>query len=233
MQSLTQSQFFLDYNFKYTKMSSFVVFHEMTFTQLTPEEIAELQSKVQTLEPMNMKLFNQKLKLINENYPLTLPLWVILGGQVVLGAFILTEITLMAWSCLKHRKSMSTLLKLGFTLTRKIQKDPKTIEHLVQQDEELITTITPPDPPPKPPSTSTGCAVSVSKLNTNKCTIDIPSTSTGIPSPSLQFKAHHCTLEFITEAAQELYAKGQLRIKPYAGYLKEKCKNVHILEDKL
>ena len=29
-------------------------------------------------------------------------------------------------------------------------------------------------------------------------------------------------LEFITEAAQELYAKGQLCIKPYAGYLKGK-----------
>ena len=112
MQSLTRSQFFLDYNFKYAKMSSFVVYSEMTFAQLTPEDIAELQSKIQTLEPMNMKLFNQKLKLINENYPLTLPPWVILGGQVISGTFILTEITLTAWFCLKHRKSMSTLFYL-------------------------------------------------------------------------------------------------------------------------
>ena len=74
MQSLTRSQFFLNYNFKYIKMSSFVVYHEMTFAQLTPEEITDLQSKVQTLEPMNMELFNQKLKLMNENYPLTTPL---------------------------------------------------------------------------------------------------------------------------------------------------------------
>ena len=28
-------------------------------------------------------------------------------------------------------------------------------------------------------------------------------------------------LEFITEAAQELFAQGQLHIKPYAGYLKK------------
>ena len=90
MQSLTRSQFFLDYNFKYAKMSSFVVYCEMTFAQLTPEEVAKLQSKVQTLEPMNMKLFNQKLKPINENYPLTLPPRVILGGQVISGTFILT-----------------------------------------------------------------------------------------------------------------------------------------------
>ena len=32
------------------------------------------------------------------------------------------------------------------------------------------------------------------------------------------------------EAAQELYAKGHLCIKPYAGYLKEKRKQVHTME---
>ena len=132
MQSLTWSQFFLNYNFQYVKMSSFVVFCEMTFAQLTPEELANLQAKTQTLEPMNMKLFNEKLKLIDENYPFTLPPWIILGGQVISSAFILTEITLMVWFCLKHRKSMSTLFKVGLPLARKIQNDSKTIEHLIQ-----------------------------------------------------------------------------------------------------
>ena len=127
MQALTMSQFFLDYNFKYAKMSSFVVYRGMTFAQLTLEEITELQSKVQTLEPMNMKLFNQKLKLINKNYPLTLPPWAILVGQVISGTFILIEITLMVWYCLELRKSMNTFFKLGFILARKIQKDPKII----------------------------------------------------------------------------------------------------------
>ena len=69
---------------------------------------------------MDMKPFNEKLKLIDENYPLTLPPWIILGGQVISGAFILTEITLTVWFCLKHRKSMSTLLKIGLPLARKI-----------------------------------------------------------------------------------------------------------------
>ena len=132
MQSLTRSQFFLNYNFRYVNMSSFIVYREMTFAQLTPEELANLQAKVQTLEPMNMKLFHEKLKLIDENYPLTLPSWIILGGQVISGAFILTEITLTVWFCLKHRKSMNTLFKIGLPLARKIQNDPKTIEHSVQ-----------------------------------------------------------------------------------------------------
>ncbi|MDA8032504.1 MAG: hypothetical protein MPK62_15550, partial [Alphaproteobacteria bacterium] len=64
-------------------MSSLIVYHEMTFAQVTPEEVANLQAKVQTLEPMNMKLFQEKLTLIDENYPLTLPSWIILGGQVI------------------------------------------------------------------------------------------------------------------------------------------------------
>ena len=229
MQSLTWSQFFLNYNFQYVKMSSFVVFHEMTFAQITPQELANLQAKIQTLEPMDMKLFNEKLKLIDENYPLTLPHWIILGGEVISSVFILTEITLMVWFCLKHRKSMSTLLKIGLPLARKIQNDPKVIEHLVQQTGELMMNLFPPEPPPRPPVTTTECPAIISKLSMNDNTIVTPSTSVEFSS-SLPSRAHWHTLEFITEAAQELYAKGQLCIKPYAGYLKEKCKKVHSTE---
>ena len=103
----------------------------MTFDQLTPKELTNLQAKIQTLEPMDIKIFNEKLKLINEDYPLTLPPWLILSGQVISGALILTKITLTIWFCLKHRKSMTTLLKIALPLARKIQNDPKTIEHLV------------------------------------------------------------------------------------------------------
>ena len=51
-----------------------------------------------------------------------------------------------------------------------------------------------------------------------------PSTSIAVPLSSSG--AHRCTLEFITEA-QELYAKGQLHVKPYAGYLKGKRMQSH------
>ena len=88
MQSLTRSQFFLQYNLQYTKMSSFVIFREMTFENLTSEELTDLRSKVQTLEPMNMQLFNTKLRLIDEKYPLTVPPWVTLGGQVISGLWL-------------------------------------------------------------------------------------------------------------------------------------------------
>ena len=109
---------------------------------------------------------------------------------------------------------MGTLLKLGFTLARKIQKDPKIIEHLVQQAEGLVANITPPNSPPRPPSISTEHAATVPKPDIKEHAIKIPSTSVGVHSPTLQSKTHRHTLEFITEAAQELYAKGQLHIKP-------------------
>ena len=172
----------------------------------------------------------KKLKLIHEDYPLTLLPGMILGGQVISSAFILTEITLTVWFCLKHRKSMTTLLKIALPLARKIQNDPKTIEHLVQRAGELVTTTVPPEPPPRPPVTTT-----ISTVTTTK-----PATS-AISSVTLLLLLlfpllHHLELidiHFITEAAQELYAKGQLRIKPYAGYLKEKHKRVQTTESDL
>ena len=121
---------------------------------------------------------------------------------------------------------MSTLLKIGLPLARKIQNDSKIIERLVQQAGELVTNLVPSEPPPRPPVTTTERPAIVSKLSTNDNTIVTPSTSVDFSS-SLPSRAHWHTLEFITEAAQELYAKGQLHIKPYAGYLKEKCKKVH------
>ena len=220
MQSLTHSQFFLQYNLQYLKMSSFVIFHKMNFEHLTPDELTDLHAKVQTLKPMNMQLFNAKLRLIDEKYPLTIPPWVTLGGQVISGAFILTKITLMAWFCLKHRKSVNTLLKLGLPFARKFNDNPWIIEQLTQHAMELVANITAPDPPPRVHIAAADSPTIASKWNRNDGPMIVPSTSIAVPSSSSG--AHRCTLEFITEAAQELYAKGQLRIKPYAGYLKGK-----------
>ena len=165
-----------------------------------------------------MALFNQNLKLLNENYLMTLPSWAILGGQIISGTFILTEISLSVWFCLKHRKSVGTLLKLGLSLTKKICQDPKFIKHLVQQAEGLVSNIKPPDPSPCPPSSSTEHVAPAAKTMPKEHAVNVPSTSPDIHTPS---KAHCKTLEFITKAAQELYSRGQLQIKPYAGYLKK------------
>ena len=103
MQSLTRSQFFLNYTFKYIKISTFVVFQNITMAKLTLKKKEQLKSKVKILEPMNMDLLNQELQLMDENYPLSMPPWAILGFQLVSGGFIVTELSLMTWLCVKHK----------------------------------------------------------------------------------------------------------------------------------
>ena len=116
---------------------------------------------------------------------------------------------------------MGTLLKLGLTVTKKIHQDPKFIEHFVQQAEDLVSSIKPPDPPPLLPSSSAGHVAPATITAPKEHAVTIPSSSAEVHTPSTPSKAHRKTLEFITEAAQELYAHGQLCIKPYVGYLKK------------
>ena len=92
-----------------------------------------------------------------------------------------------------------------------------------------MTTVVPLEPPPRPPPTTTDSPVTAAKSSTSGYIRITPSTSIAFP-PSSPSRAHRRTLEFITEAVQELYAKGQLHIKPYAGYLKEKRKKVQTTE---
>ena len=88
------------------------------------------------------------------------------------------------------------------------------------------------EPPSRPPLTTTDSTVTTTKPTTSDNISVTPSTSVAFP-PSSPTRAHRCTLEFITEAVQELYAKGQLHIKPYAGYLKEKCKRIQTTKSDL
>ena len=45
LQSITQSQFFLDYNFNYTNVSNFLIWHKSNFATLTTNEIETLKTK--------------------------------------------------------------------------------------------------------------------------------------------------------------------------------------------
>ena len=94
-----------------------------------------------------------------------------------------------------------------------------------------MTTITPPEPPPRVPIDTADSPTLVSKRSRKEDPIVAPSTSIAVPPSSSG--AHRRTLEYITEAVQELYAKGQLHIKPYAGYLKGKCMKTHTKDSPL
>ena len=172
---------------------------------------------------MNMDLLNQKLQLMDEDYPFSLPPWAILGFQLVSGGFILTEISMMTWLCIKHRKSIPVLLKFGFSLAHKIHPNPSIIEHLIQQVDHFLLRTPLPDPPPRPKPKPPG----ETSVPTVSASVDPASTNDTLPLPALPgttaTMSNQKTLDFITEAAQELYARGQLRVKPYAKYLKKEC----------
>ena len=102
---------------------------------------------------------------------------------------------------------------------------------MTQRATKLVANITPPELPPRVQIAAADSPTLTSKWNREEDPMIVPSTSIAVPSSSSG--AHRCTLEFITEAAQELYAKGQLRVKPYVGYLKGKRMQSHTQDSPL
>ena len=49
LQLITRSQFFLDYNFKYTNVSNFLVWYKLDFAKLTETEIKNTENQVTTI----------------------------------------------------------------------------------------------------------------------------------------------------------------------------------------
>ena len=61
IQSITHSQFFLDYNFNYTNISKFLIWHKTNFATLTSDEIKTLKAKMLKLPTMPMGIFKKVL----------------------------------------------------------------------------------------------------------------------------------------------------------------------------
>ena len=72
LQSVTRSQFFLNYNFNYTNVSNFLVWYKSDFAKLTNEEIETLKAKVLKLPAMSMEIFDNVLENIDEDYPFSI-----------------------------------------------------------------------------------------------------------------------------------------------------------------
>ena len=69
LQSVTRSQFFLEYNFNYTNVSNFLVWYKMDFVKQTNNEIETLKAKMLRLPTMSMEIFDKGLENIDEDYP--------------------------------------------------------------------------------------------------------------------------------------------------------------------
>ena len=106
VQSLTRSQFFLDYNFQYTNVSNFVVWYKTNFATLTKEEITALQAKIMKLPTMSMDIFDKTLETIDENYPFSLSPKLILALLILIGVCFIVFGILFIWY--KRRTTLAT-----------------------------------------------------------------------------------------------------------------------------
>ena len=123
MQSITQSQFFLDYNFNYNNVSNFLIWHKTNFATLTPDEIKTLKAKMLKLPTMSMDIFNKVLENIEENYPFSMSPKLILALLILTGLCTLVIGILFIWYKRKTSFTTSTmgnLLKLIPSLKEKI-----------------------------------------------------------------------------------------------------------------
>ena len=124
MQSITRSQFFLDFNFKYTNMSNFIVWYKTDFVNLTKEEIESLKAKVLKLPTMSMDIFDKTLETIDEQYPFTLSPKLILALLVVTGICFIVFAILFIWYKRTTTLTTSTIGNLSKLIPSLTEKKP-------------------------------------------------------------------------------------------------------------
>ena len=123
LQSVTRSQFFLEYTFNYTNVSNFLVWYKLDFAKITKQEIKTLKAKVLKLPTMSMELFDNVLENIDENHPLLLSPTLILALLVTKGVCVITLGIIFIWYKRKASLTTSTvgnLTKLVPSLNDKI-----------------------------------------------------------------------------------------------------------------
>ena len=124
MQSLTRSQFFLDYNFNYTNVSNFIIWYKTDFFNLTKEEIESLKAKVLKLPTMSMDIFDKPLETIDEHYPFSLSPKLILALLVITGVCFIIFVILFIWYKRKTTLTASLVGNLNKLIPSLAEKKP-------------------------------------------------------------------------------------------------------------
>ena len=150
LQSITQSQFFLEYNFNYTNVNNFLVWYKSDFTKLMNKEIETLKDKMLKLPAMSMELFDNILENIDEDYPFSLPPKLILALLITVGICIIAIEIIFIWY--KRKTSLissmvGNLIELVLSLNEKIPTLNSLLPILSeltpsQNNDDVITPVT-------------------------------------------------------------------------------------------
>ena len=224
MQSLTRSQFFLDYNFQYTNVSNFVVWYKTDFATLNKDEITSLKAKIMKLPTMPMDIFDRTLETIDENYPFSLSPKLILALLILTGMIFIVFSILFIWYKRKTTLATSTVGHLHKLIPSLKEKQP-TLSSLLPIFSEFVH-------PTKSTNLETTNAVSRKSPSThdeqslptivphhhhtksNKPKMALPSDNT-----NKQTNTEPISLELFNRAATDLNDKGEIELERYKKYL--------------
>ena len=236
LQSITQSQFFLDYNFNYTNVSNFLIWHKSNFVTLTTNEIETLKTKILKLPTMSMDIFKNVLENIGEDYPFSLSPKLILVLLLLTGVCTIAIGILFIWYKRKTFTSstMGNLIKLISSLNEKLPTLNSLLPILSelapsQNIKNALTSVTVPQLSQTPPDELVLLPVLVPKLQLEttepSTTISVPyrtSQLEPLPSTSTDYKSEPLSLEMFNRAATDLNEKGVINLKRYKKYLYHK-----------
>ena len=214
IQSITCSQFFLDYNFNYTNVSKFLIWHKTNFATLTPDEIKILKAKILKLPTMPMGIFKKVLGNIDEKYPFSMSPKLILALLIFTGLCTIIIGILFIWYKRKTSFTSSTmgnLLKLIPSLKEKIPTLdsllPILSERVSQNAKNALTTVIVPQQPQPPSYELILPPILVPKLQMTKSPSAVPYCATPVesqPSTSTDYKSEPLSLEMFNRAATNL-----------------------------
>ena len=97
LQSVTRSQFILDYNFKYTYINNFLVWYDFKLAELTEAEAKTVKAKMLQLLSMCMEMFEETVENIDEDYPFSLSPKIILAILMIIDIFMIALVVIFIW----------------------------------------------------------------------------------------------------------------------------------------
>ena len=222
MQSLTRSQFFLEYNFQYTNVSNFVVWYKTYFANLPKEEITSIKAKIMKLPTMSMEIFDKTLETINEHYPFSLSPKLILALLVTTGVCFVVFGLLFIWYKRKTTLATSTIGQLH-QLIPSLKEKKSSLNSLLPILSEF-------EHPTNTKNTHIDTTNAVSQKSSPTC--DDQSLPAMVPRhhhtksnkpkmalPSTKTQTEPISLELFNCAAADLNEKGEIKLKCYRKYL--------------
>ena len=224
MQSLTRSQFFLDYNFQYTNVSNFVVWYKTDFAALNKDEITSLKAKIMKLPTMSMDIFDRTLETIDEDYPFSLSPKLILALLILTGVCFIVFGVLFIWYKRKTTLATSTVGHLHKLIPSLNEKKP-TLNSLLPLLSEFVhptkstklettNAVSRKSPPTHDEQTLPAMVPCHHHTKSNKLKMALPSTKTLTPTDT-----EPISLELFNRAAANLNEKGEIELKKYQKYL--------------